>query len=151
MVQFLLLEWIWKKIVHWFNYPPKQQPHLGKKNSTKSAHGTNFIIRIDFKNDEKNKNDIFCTISFIELLNYLLWLIFSSPSCCHHLAPVIVVRHKLFQKSSPLKVPEQLKPNLVWIITRVSSVKIVSGNAVHQPTWPLLLKIEHVVKLQVFG
>jgi hypothetical protein len=27
----------------------------------------------------------------------------------------------------------------------------VSGDAVHQPTWPLLLKIEHVVKLQVFG
>jgi hypothetical protein len=27
----------------------------------------------------------------------------------------------------------------------------VSGDAVHQPTWPLLLKIEHVVKLQVLG
>jgi hypothetical protein len=27
----------------------------------------------------------------------------------------------------------------------------VSGDAVHQPTWPLLLKIEHMVKLQVFG
>jgi hypothetical protein len=27
----------------------------------------------------------------------------------------------------------------------------VSGDAVHQPTWPLLLKIEHIVKLQVFG
>jgi hypothetical protein len=25
----------------------------------------------------------------------------------------------------------------------------VSGDAVHQPTWPLLLKIEHMVKLQV--
>jgi hypothetical protein len=33
----------------------------------------------------------------------------------------------------------------------VSSFKIVSGDAVHQPTWPLLLKIEHMVKLQVFG
>jgi hypothetical protein len=33
---------------------------------------------------------------------------------------------------------------LVWF-------KIVSGDAVHQPTWPLLLKIEHMVKLQVFG
>jgi hypothetical protein len=31
----------------------------------------------------------------------------------------------------------------------VSSFKIVSGDAVHQPTWPLLLKIEHMVKLQV--
>jgi hypothetical protein len=27
----------------------------------------------------------------------------------------------------------------------------VSGDAVHQPTWPLLLKIEHVVTLQVLG
>ena len=35
--------------------------------------------------------------------------------------------------------------------TRVSSFKIVSGDAVHQPTWPLLLKIEHVVKLQILG
>jgi hypothetical protein len=25
------------------------------------------------------------------------------------------------------------------------------GDTVHQPTWPLLLKIEHVVKLQVLG
>ena len=62
-----------------------------------------------------------------------------------------VVRRKLFQKSSPLKVLDQWKPNLVWIITRVSSFKIVSVDAVHQPTWPLLLKIEHMVKLQVFG
>ena len=61
-----------------------------------------------------------------------------------------VVRRKLFQKSS-LKVLDQWKPNLVWIITRVSSFKIVSGDAVHQPTWPLLLKIEHMVKLQVLG
>ena len=62
-----------------------------------------------------------------------------------------VVRRNLFQKSSPLKVLDQWKPNLVWIITRVSSFKIVSGDAVHQPTWPLLLKIEHMVKLQVLG
>jgi hypothetical protein len=27
----------------------------------------------------------------------------------------------------------------------------VSGDAVHQPTWPLSLKIEHMVKLQVLG
>jgi hypothetical protein len=33
----------------------------------------------------------------------------------------------------------------------VSSFKIVSGDAVQQPTWPLLLKIEHMVKLQVLG
>ena len=66
-----------------------------------------------------------------------------------HLASV--VRRKLFQKSSPLKILDQWKPKLVWIITRVSSFKIVSGDAVHQPTWPLLLKIEHMVKLQVLG
>jgi hypothetical protein len=68
-----------------------------------------------------------------------------------HSASVVVVRRKLFKKSSPLKLLDQLKPNLVWIITRVSSFKIMSGDAVHQPTWPLLLKIEHMVKLQVFG
>ena len=62
-----------------------------------------------------------------------------------------VVLRKLFQKSSPLKVLDQWKPILDWIITMVSSFKIVSGDAVHQPTWPLLLKIEHMVKLQVFG
>ena len=61
------------------------------------------------------------------------------------------VRRKLFQKSSPLKVLDQWKPNLVWIVTRVSSFKFVFGDAVHQPTWPLLLKIEHMVKLQVLG
>jgi hypothetical protein len=27
----------------------------------------------------------------------------------------------------------------------------VPVDAVHQPTWPLLLKIEHMVKLQVLG
>jgi hypothetical protein len=27
----------------------------------------------------------------------------------------------------------------------------VSGDVVHQPTWPLLLKIQHMVKLQVLG
>ena len=57
----------------------------------------------------------------------------------------------LFQKSSPLKVLDHWKPILVWFITRVSSFKIMLGDAVHQPTWPLLLKIEHMVKLQVLG
>jgi hypothetical protein len=55
-------------------------------------------------------------------------------SYCHHLVSVVVVGRKLFQKSSPLKVLDQWKPNLVRIITRVSSFKIVSGDAVHQPT-----------------
>ena len=49
--------------------------------------------------------------------NTFLSYIFSSPdpkghvSYCHHLASV--VRRKLFQKSSPLKVLDQWKPNLV--------------------------------------
>jgi hypothetical protein len=84
-----------------------------------------------------------------------LLIIFSSPGpkghvrYCHHLASV--VRRKLFQRYSPLKLTDQLEPNLVRIITRVSSFKIVSDDAVHQSTWPLLLKIEHMVKLQVLG
>jgi hypothetical protein len=49
--------------------------------------------------------------------------IFSPPD------PKVVCR-KLFQKSSPLKVLDQWKLNLVRIITRVSSFKIVSGDAV---------------------
>ena len=52
---------------------------------------------------------------------YLVYahFLFSSPdpkghvSYCHHLASVVVVRRKLFQKSSPLKVLDQWKPNLV--------------------------------------
>jgi hypothetical protein len=31
------------------------------------------------------------------------------------------------------------------------STDIFTGDAMHQPTWPLLLKIEHMVKLQVLG
>ena len=93
--------------------------------------------------------------NFIEHLVLLAHLAKGHVSFCHHLASVVrrrpsVVRRKLFKKSSPLKLLDQLKPNLVWIITRVSSFEIVSGEAVHQPTWLLLLKTEHMVKLQVF-
>jgi hypothetical protein len=65
--------------------------------------------------------------------------------------PSSVVLRKHFKNISPLKVLDQWKPNSVWITTRVSSFKIVSGDAVYQPTWPLLLKIEHMLKLQVLG
>jgi hypothetical protein len=85
-------------------------------------------------------------------------LLFSSPGPRVMWAIAITWRRRRLsyvvyfkKKSSPLKLLDQLKPNLVWIITRVISFKIVSGDAVHQPTWPLLLKIEHMVKLQVFG
>ena len=69
---------------------------------------------------------IVCLFSF----NQCIVCLFSSPdpkgqvSYCHHLASVVVVRRKLFQRSSPLKVLYQWKPNLVWIITRVSGFKI---------------------------
>ena len=49
----------------------------------------------------------------------LIDTIISSPdpkghvSYCHHLVSVVVVCRKLFQKSSPLKVLDQWKPNLV--------------------------------------
>jgi hypothetical protein len=80
---------------------------------------------------------------------YVLDRFFLKPFLAHltwrRLSSSSVVRRKLFQKSSPLKVLNQWKPSLVRIITRVS------GDAVHQPTWPLLLKIEHMVKLQVLG
>jgi hypothetical protein len=74
---------------------------------------------------------------------------FSSVVAVRH--PSSVVRRKPFQKSSSLKLLDQLKPNLVGIITGLSSFKIVSGDAVHQPPWPLLLKIENMVKLPFLG
>jgi hypothetical protein len=39
-----------------------------------------------------------------------------------------VVLRKLFQRSSPLKPLDQLEPNLVWIITRVSTEHVCSLN-----------------------
>jgi hypothetical protein len=59
------------------------------------------------------------------LFKFTLW-----PTVRAVVRPSSVVRRKLFQKSSPLKVLDQWKPNLVWIITRMSSFKIVSGDAV---------------------
>jgi hypothetical protein len=47
-----------------------------------------------------------------------------------------VVRRKLFQKSSPLKVLDQWKPNLVWIITRVYLMK--KGKYLQNGYWNLL-------------
>jgi hypothetical protein len=37
-----------------------------------------------------------------------------------------------------------------WVDLDIS-FKIVSDDAVHQPTWPLLLKLEHMEKLQILG
>jgi hypothetical protein len=92
-----------------------------------------------------------CNFEVNPITHFGVIYLFSSPKGSGELLPLLGVRRKLFQKSSPLKVPDQWKPNLVWIITMVSSFKIVSGDVVHQPIWPLLLKIEHMVKLQVLG
>ena len=83
---------------------------------------------------------------------FLLIIINSPDPKGRELLPSLGVRlrRKLFKKSSPLKVLNQWKPTSVRIITRVSSFKIVTGDAVHQPTWPLLLKIEHG-KIAGFG
>ena len=117
----------------------------------KGSASTNVLDLIEYcltfiwqhSNSCKNQQDTFLA----HLTQRVMWAIAITwrPSSSS------IVRRKLFQKSSTLKVLDQWKPNLVWIITRVSSSKIVSGDAVHQPTWPRLLKIEHMVKLQVFG
>ena len=94
---------------------------------------------------------MFLRWSFTKFLAHLTWRVTWAIAITWRPSSSSIVCRKLFQKSSPLKVLDQWKPNLVRIITMVSSFKIVSGDAVHQPTWPLLLKIEHMVKLQVLG
>jgi hypothetical protein len=89
-----------------------------------------FFLKIFHKNDFQVTSDIYvCTcfflIDYVEGFLYLCqrmsFIFFSSPdpkghvSYCHHLA--VVVRRKLFQKSSPLKVLDQWKPSL-WHIRR---------------------------------
>ena len=50
-----------------------------------------------------------CPVVLIQNINFIAHQ--GQVSYCHHLASV--VRHKLFKKSSPLKLLHQLKPNLV--------------------------------------
>ena len=103
--------------------------------------------------------NVSCTLIYIPVISLIFMFLLAhmaqrarwAIAITWHPSLSSIVRLKLFQRSSPLKLLDQLEPNLVWIITRVSSFKIVSGDAVHQSTWPLLLKIEHMVKLQVFG
>ena len=129
--------------------------HIQQGSKLAVAHGNQNVTLKRRKIAQLAIKNFSSPISLNYHLSICIVIVFSSPdpkghvSYCHHLASVVVVRRKLFQKSSPLKVLDQWKPNLVWINTRVSSFKIVSGDAVHQPTWPLLLKIEHMVKLQV--
>jgi hypothetical protein len=57
----------------------------------------------------------------------------------------------MLKKSSPLKLLGQMEPNLAGSIYVRSSIKLLHLVPFGQQTWPLLLKIEHMVKLHVFG
>jgi hypothetical protein len=57
----------------------------------------------------------------------------------------------MLKKSSPLKLLGQMEPNLAGSIYVRSSIKLLHLVPFGEQTWPLLLKIEHMVKLQVFG
>jgi hypothetical protein len=55
------------------------------------------------------------------------------------------------KKSSPLKLLGHMEPNLAVSIYVRSSIKLLHLFPFGQQTWLLLLKIEHMVKLHVFG
>jgi hypothetical protein len=57
----------------------------------------------------------------------------------------------MLKKSSLLKLLGQMEPNLAESIYIRSSIKLLHLVPFGQQTWPLLLKIEHMVKLHVFG
>jgi hypothetical protein len=57
----------------------------------------------------------------------------------------------MLETSSPLKLLGQMEPNLAGSIYLRSSIKLLYLVPFGQQTWLLLLKIEHMVKLHVFG
>jgi hypothetical protein len=57
----------------------------------------------------------------------------------------------MLKKSSPLKLLGQMEPNLAGSIYVRSSIKFLHLVPFGQQTRPQLLKIEHMVKLHVFG
>jgi hypothetical protein len=57
----------------------------------------------------------------------------------------------MLKKSSPLKLFGQMEPNLAGSIYVRSYIKPLHLVPFGQQTWPLLLKIEHMVKLHIFG
>jgi hypothetical protein len=57
----------------------------------------------------------------------------------------------MLKKSSPLKLLAQMEPNLAGSIYVRSSIKLLHLVPFGKQTWPMLLKIEHMVKLHVFG
>ena len=64
---------------------------------------------------------------------------------------ILVSDWLMLKKSSPLKLHGQMEPNLAGSIYVRSSIKLLHLVPFAQQTWPLLLKIEHMVKLHVFG
>ena len=57
----------------------------------------------------------------------------------------------MLKKSSPVKLLDQMEPNLAGSIYVRSSIKRLHLGPFDQQTWPLLRKIEHMVNLHVFG
>ena len=73
---------------------------------------------------------------------------------CHQIWPprtILVSDWLMLKKSSPLKLLGQIEPNLAGSIYVRSSIKFLHLVPFDQQTWPLLLNIEHMVKLHVFG
>jgi hypothetical protein len=64
---------------------------------------------------------------------------------------ILVSDWLMLKKSSPLKLLGQMEPNLAGSIYVRSSIKLLHYLvSFGQQTWPLLLKIEHTVKLHIF-
>ena len=64
---------------------------------------------------------------------------------------ILVSDWLMLKKSSPLKLLGQMEPNLAGSIYVRSSIKLLHLVPFNQQIWPLLLEIEHMVKLHVFG
>ena len=62
---------------------------------------------------------------------------------------ILVSDWLMIKKCSPLKLLGQMEPNLAGSIYVRSSIKLLHLVPFGQQTWPLLLKIEHMVKLCV--
>ena len=64
---------------------------------------------------------------------------------------ILVSNWLMLKKSSPLKLLGQMEPKLAGSVYVRSSIKLLHLVPFDQQTWPLLLRIEHMVKLHVFG
>ena len=64
---------------------------------------------------------------------------------------ILVADWLMLNKYSPLKLLGQMEPNLTGNIFVRSSIKFLHLVPFGQQTWLLLQKIEHMVKLHVFG